>query len=293
MFRMICAAVGLGICLTMAPSVRAADDEEVAEAKAKLAAERLQFKAELAKKQKQIDALVQLLKENNIAVPGEAGAIEAAAPVAASPASPGKGPWVVQIAANEEVSVDEARQRALSARDRLADADRQMIDAKNRLARMQDDYEYYWDNRGARQRRMKHTNADLGKARAEAARYQADRDRANRQLLQAERQIAEAGKNRQIVGHLENGTAVDIAPGNDAAAAILRGLEVGALYKVTGAGRMESGALKINAFTAVRLSAPAPAPAAAEAPEVGGRGGSPLGGPGGIPSNGLPRRPGR
>jgi hypothetical protein len=259
MSRMVCWAAGLLLCVAMVPAAQAADENEAAEAKAKLAAERLQFKAELAKKQKQIDALVQLLKDNNIEVPGEAGM--AATPVAASTASPGKGPWVVQIAANEEVSADDARQRALSARDRLNDADRQMVDAKNRYARMQDDYEYYWDNRGTRQRRMKHTNADLGKARAEVARFEADRQRAARQLAQAERQIADAGKSRTVVGHLEDGTAVDVAAGNDAASAILRNLEVGALYKITGTGRMENGALKVNAFTAVRLSAPSPAPA--------------------------------
>ena len=264
--------------LAPAPAARGAEDAAAAEAKAKLAAERLQFKAELAKKQKQIDALVQLLKENNIEVPGETAT--AATPAPGGAPSPGKGPWMVQIATNEEVSVDEARQRALSARDRLADADRQMVDAKNRYARMQDDYEYYWDNRGVRQRRMKHTNADLGKARAEVARHEADRQRANRQLLQAEKQIADAGKNRTIVGHLQDGTAVDITAGNDAAAAILRGIEVGALYKVTGAGSMESGALKIKAFSAVRMSAPAQS----EPPDVGAARGP---GPGNATPDGV------
>jgi septal ring factor EnvC (AmiA/AmiB activator) len=255
MSRAIYALFGLAVCITLAPAARAAADDEAAEAKAKLAAERLQFKAELAKKQKQIDALVQILKENNIEVPADVGSGGA---TAAAPNAPtvDKGPWVVQIAANEEVSVDDARQRLLAARDRLADADRQMVDAKNRYARMQDSYEYYWDNRGTRQRRMKHTNAELGSARAEVSRFEADRRRASQQIAQAERQIADAGKNRTVVGHLEDGTAADITAGNDAAAAMLRGLEVGALYKITGIGTREQGALKIKAHTAVRASAP-------------------------------------
>ena len=266
MLRATCALIGIAVCIALAPLARAADDG-AAEAKAKLAAERLQFKAELAKKQKQIDALVQLLKENNIEVPSDVGFSPVAAP-AAMGSTVERGPWVVQVAANEEVSADDARQRLVAARDRLTDADRQMVDAKNRYARMQDSYEYYYDNRGTRQRRIKHTNAELGSARAEVARYENDRRRAAQAIAQAERQIADAGKNRTVVGHLEDGTAVDMTAGNDAAAAMLRGLEVGALYRITGIGAKEQGALRIKAHTAVRVSAPV----RVAAPDVGGVG---------------------
>jgi hypothetical protein len=64
-------------------------------------------------------------------------------------------------------------------------------------------------------------------------------------------------------------------------------MEVGALYKITGAGRMESGALKINAFSAVRVSAPP----AAEPIDVGAGigGGRGVGaGRSGDPSDRLP-----
>ena len=262
MSRFIRAVGTLVACFALAPAATATDETAAAQ-QAKLAAERVQFKADLAKKQKQIDALVVLLKQNGIGVPTEIVGSPPSADSAAgrSSAANPKGPWVVWVVTNQEVSTEDARQRAASGRRRAADVDRQLDDAKRRYASMQDSFRYYSDRR--------HTNAELGQARAEVARLDAERRRAVQQIAQAERQLQDAGNDRIVVGQLDDGTAVNFGAANAAAAALVRGLEVGESYRVTGVGSMEAGALSLKMHSAVRLYTPAAEPSPAD---CGGRG---------------------
>lgn len=253
MSRFVGAVGTLVACFALTPAA-AANDETAAAHQTRLAAERLQFKADLAKKQKQIDALVALLNENGIGVPTEIAGPPPSAGAAAgsSSASNPKGAWIVRVVTNQEVSTEDARQRAASGRRRVADVDQQLDDAKRRYASMQDSFRYYSDRR--------HSNAELGQARAEVARLDAERRRAVQQIAQAERQLQDAGKDRIVVGHLDDGTAVNFRAANEAAAALVRGLEVGESYRVTGVGSMKAGALSLKMHSAVRLSTPTAEP---------------------------------
>lgn len=255
-------AIVLAVVVCSATSLAAPSaEEEAAAAKAtvvRLSQEKAVLKAELAKKQKRIDQLVQALKDNGMAVPPD-GETQAQAAALFEPARAaggvGKGPWVVRIVSNEEPSVRDLEQRVLSEQQKIDDVDRQLRDAKERHHELENRYEYYW-NGSVRHRRRIASNAQIQRSRADVSRLENDRRRAQQNLARAERGIADAGKTRQVVAQTADGTTVELTPANEAAAALARGLRPGDWYEVTGHGTSENGAVRVRMTGSVRHPGP-------------------------------------
>lgn len=244
-----------------------AGSDKVADTLARLIEENTRLRSELAEKQKQIDALLAQLAQNAPGAAAGSAAVVAAAEddsdaksQARAVSAATKGPWSVRVISNEEPTALDLQQQLTEAQSKILDIDARLSEAKSRRDAVlgstqvltQTYHDRYGNYRGSGQTtRRTFTVEEQGQVRVAVQKIEGERRRAAQNVARLERQIADAGKSRLIVGQLDDGTSVEITTQGEAAMRISRQMAEGEHYKVTGTGSAEGGVLKIKMTGAI------------------------------------------